>query len=106
MIKPALGSKGRSVQIVRSLDDVANYKGEDAILTAFVIQADYAQAIFPEALNTIRLLMLRGDDGAALAAAAVHRFGTARSVPVDNFSAGGLVAKVNLENGVSRTLFR
>ena len=99
VIKPALGSKGRSVQIVRSLDDVANYKGEDAILTSFVIQADYAQAIFPEALNTIRLLMLRGDDGAALAAAAIHRFGTARSVPVDNFSAGGLVAKVNLENG-------
>lgn len=99
VIKPALGSKGRSVQIGTSVDEVTNYRGEDAILTGFVQQADYAQAIFPNALNTIRLLMLRGDDGAPVAAAAIHRFGGARSGPVDNFSAGGLASKVDMQTG-------
>ncbi|MGO4620363.1 sugar-transfer associated ATP-grasp domain-containing protein [Ensifer sp. 2YAB10] len=105
VIKPALGSKGRSVQIGTAMDHVNNYRGEDAILTSFVQQADYAQTIFPDALNTIRLLMLRDDDGAPVAAAAIHRFGGARSVPVDNFSAGGLVSKVDLQTGrLSRAL--
>jgi glutathione synthase/RimK-type ligase-like ATP-grasp enzyme len=99
VIKPTLGSKGRAIQIERSMDAIPRYRGEDAILTGFVRQAGYAQAIFPGALNTIRFLMLRDDAGAPIAAAAIHRFGTARSAPVDNFSAGGLVAKVDLETG-------
>ncbi len=99
VIKPTLGSKGRSIEIGHSRATVDSYRGEDAILTGFVAQADYAQTIFPRALNTIRFLMLRGEDGAPVPAAAIHRFGTARSVPVDNFSAGGLVAKIDLSNG-------
>ncbi len=99
VIKPTLGSKGRSVQIGTTPDAVDSYRGEDAILTGFVQQADYAQVIFPDALNTIRLLMLRDDDGTPVPAAAIHRFGSARSVPVDNFSAGGLVSKVDLKTG-------
>lgn len=99
VIKPTLGSKGRAIRIGCSLDEIAVYRGEDAILTAFVEQADYAKAIFPDALNTIRFLMLRDREGRPVAAAAIHRFGTAASVPVDNFSAGGLVAKVDLHTG-------
>ncbi|MGL4239198.1 sugar-transfer associated ATP-grasp domain-containing protein [Tabrizicola sp.] len=99
VIKPTLGSKGRAIQIGRSLDAIAQYRGEDAILTGFVEQAGYAQTIFPGALNTIRFLMLRDEAGEPVAAAAIHRFGTASSAPVDNFSAGGLVAKIDLETG-------
>ncbi len=100
VIKPNLGSKGRSIQIGRSLEAVPAYRGEDALLTAFVEQARYAEAIFPGALNTVRLLMLRDDNGDAVAVAAIHRFGTAQSVPVDNFSAGGIVSKIDLETGL------
>jgi hypothetical protein len=100
VIKPNLGSKGRSIQIGRSLEAVTVYRGEDALLTAFVDQAPYAATIFPDALNTIRLLMMRDDNGDAVAAAAIHRFGTAQSVPVDNFSAGGIVSKVDLKTGL------
>lgn len=99
VIKPTLGSKGRSIEIGQSRDVIGNYHGEDAILTGFVQQADYAQSTFPDALNTIRFLMLRDDGGEPVAAAAIHRFGTSSSVPVDNFSAGGLVAKIDLANG-------
>jgi hypothetical protein len=99
VIKPTLGSKGRAIQIERSMDSIARYRGEDAILTGFVEQAAYAQTIFPGALNTIRFLMLRDDMDAPVAAAAIHRFGTVSSAPVDNFSAGGLVTKIDLETG-------
>ncbi len=100
VIKPNLGSKGRSIQIGRSLEAVPAYRGEDALLTAFVEQAPYAEAIFPGALNTVRLLMLRDHTGDAVAAAAIHRFGTAQSVPVDNFNAGGIVSKIDMETGL------
>ncbi|MFC6489434.1 sugar-transfer associated ATP-grasp domain-containing protein [Nitratireductor sp. GCM10026969] len=99
IIKPTLGSKGRSIHMCRGREEIESYCGEDAIATTFVAQADYAQAIFPESLNTMRVLMMRDVDGGPFIAVATHRFGTKNSAPVDNFSAKGLVAKIDRETG-------
>ena len=62
----------------------------------YINQASYAQNIFPETTNTLRILtLIDPDSNQAFLAAAVHRFGTCRSGAVDNWAAGGLSAHVN-----------
>lgn len=100
VVKPVRGKKGGGFRLCRSLDALGEPAPSAVMATAFVQQADYAQAIFPGSLNTLRVLMLRGEDGAAFVAAATHRFGRQASAPVDNFSAGGVVARVALDTGL------
>lgn len=79
-------------------DDVAALIGgiDRYIATAFVDQAEYARAIHPASTNTLRVLTLSDDDG-PFVASIVHRFGTSRSFPVDNFhqGRGGVCAAVD-----------
>ncbi len=100
VLKPNMGKKGTKVSIIRDLAPLDHRPTEAMIISAFVQQADYAQAIHAASLNTIRLLTIRPGPGEpAFVAAAVHRFGGSATGPVDNFSAGGLVAEVDLEHG-------
>lgn len=58
-------------------------------------------AVYPDAVNTLRLLTLLDETtGRPFLAAAFHRFGTRRSAPVDNFIRGGVLAGVDLGSGV------
>ncbi len=95
--KPATGAGGRGVHILRRPEGLAT-DGE-YVLEGFLAQHAYAAAIFPGALNTIRVITLVDEDGPFIAAAA-HRFGVTASAPADNFKRGGLSALVDLETGV------
>jgi hypothetical protein len=66
------------------------------IATAFVDQATYARDIYPETSNTLRVLALTDAEG-PFVASVVHRFGTTRSFPIDNFhqGRGGICASVD-----------
>lgn len=99
VVKPTLGKKGQEVALLASLGVMTPAPAFDAIATPFVQQHPYSGRIFPGALNTIRVLMLR-DEAGPFAAAATHRFGTARSGVTDNFSRDGLVAGLDLASGV------
>jgi len=100
VLKPNLGKKGSEVSIIRDMGAFERGGRGEMIATAFVQQAGYAGAIHAGSLNTIRLLTIRpGADQDAFVAAAMHRFGAAATGPVDNFSAGGLVAEVDLNSG-------
>ncbi len=68
----------------------------DFMVTEQVVQAAYAQRIFPRTTNTLRVLTLWTDAGPYVAALA-HRFGTAASSPLDNWHQGdgGLSASVD-----------
>ena len=72
------------------------------LITEFVVQAPYAASIYPHTTNTVRILTLWDlAVGRPFLAAAVHRFGTARSAPVDNWHGGwgGLSARIDLDSG-------
>ena len=113
--KPRGGGGGFDVRIVRHCPDrgltcngkPADPRGlapasfvRDTVVCAFVHQAAYARRIFAETANTIRVLtMIDVDTGRPFVATAVHRFGTAKSVPVDNANLGGLTAGVDLVTG-------
>ena len=100
VVKPDIGSQGRSVQVVTSLDPFDAHTGVDVILTEFTQQAEYAHSIFPDALNTIRLFTIRDQQNNPIMASAAHRFGTSKSAPVDNTHSGGLMSNIDLETGV------
>lgn len=99
VLKPNIGSQGDSVRLLDSLEAFKTYSGGNAILTAYVQQDDYAQQIFPGALNTIRAVSVRNDQNEMVLIAAAHRFGTSKSIPVDNTHAGGLVSNIDLATG-------
>jgi len=68
------------------------------LATEYVHQHSYADDLYPHAPNTIRILTVWDDEaGELLFAAAVHRIGTERSRPIDNFSRGGLSAPIDPE---------
>ena len=94
--KPVDGSGGADVQRVAEMSAV---DGDGAYLVEGAVRADpYASTIFPGALNTIRVMTGNDQDG-AFVIGAVHRFGTNRSAPVDNFKRGGLSALIDLQTG-------
>lgn len=74
----------------------------DVMVTEYVRQGEYAARIFPSATNTVRVLAMRDplQNRRAFIAIAVHRFGTSRSAPADNFQRGGLTAEVDLASGI------
>ena len=73
----------------------------NSIAIEFAEQHRYAREIFPLATNTVRILtMWDYDAGNPFIAAAVHRFGRAPTIPVDNWSRGGLSVAIDLEGGV------
>lgn len=64
-------------------------------------QKGFSNTIFPASLNTIRILTMYDSNAQeSFIAAAVHRFGTMMSGFVDNWSNGGICAKVDIESGI------
>lgn len=117
VIKPKGGGGGAGILVMRKQGEgnwMVNGQGRSQtqigellagldryIVTEFVQQAQYARAIYPQTTNTLRILtMIDPDSGSSFLATAVHRFGTQRSGPADNWTRGGLSARVELETGV------
>lgn len=93
--KPMAGSGGRGCFYFRSSRE--SPRGL-FLLEPAVVQHQYAERIAGWALNTIRILTMRGGEGFFIAGAA-HRFGGDRNIAVDNFSQGGVACLVDLETG-------
>lgn len=72
----------------------------ELLLQEYVHQANYAAAIYPDSVNTVRLMtMVDPDTGRPFLAAGMHRFGTAGTGAIDNVSSGGISAGIDLESG-------
>jgi hypothetical protein len=113
VLKPFRGSGGVGVQMLEWRDGILRVNGAelvtgdlDGLLTEGTLvcerihQAPYAAAVFGGTENTIRLVtMWDFERGAPFVAIAVHRFGNSTSLPVDNWTGGGLSAEVDLDTG-------
>jgi hypothetical protein len=116
VLKPTDGGGGENVVIVENRGDhyLANGKrassaelkmlvknSKHGLLSDYVQQADYAKTIFPDTLNTVRMVtMIDPVNEEAFIATAIHRFGRKSSFPVDNWTNGGLSVSIDLETGV------
>jgi len=115
VIKPFALGKGNGVHVlyydkecyyidskeVAEEECIAFLKSRDGyIVSEFIHQHRYADQLFSETANTIRVVTIRDIDTHRFKIYfAVQRIGTASTIPVDNGSKGGLVAKIDLEKG-------
>lgn len=121
MLKPIGGGKGRGIHRIEASHDGLRFDGrptavddvataisrlDGVLVSAFVRQAGYAAEIFAGSANTMRLIVMRdADSGEPFVPAAIHRFGRTATVPVDNYSRGGVFAGIDVETGELGRLF-
>lgn len=114
-MKPLAAGKGKGVHRLEMIDGMPAVDGVGMPLEAFfefldendgwflsegVHQHPYLDAIYDKTTNTIRLITLRDPKtGCYKVFFAVQRIGTSATIPVDNGSKGGLVARIDLETG-------
>lgn len=113
-LKPLAAGKGKGVRrldaaegtfridghAATEADVVALLEHEDGwFLSETIEQHPDLARIHPHTSNTIRLITVRTPEGRTRIFFAVLRIGTSATIPVDNGSRGGLVAKIDLETG-------
>lgn len=115
VLKWVLGGGGHNVLVLTRTDEGYRMNGEDVsradlrarfsdledyIVTGFSAQTSYAEEIYPEATNTVRVVtMWDSKRDEPFIARAVHRIGTSKTKPMDNWSQGGLGALIDDETG-------
>ncbi|MEW6118571.1 MAG: sugar-transfer associated ATP-grasp domain-containing protein [Pseudomonadota bacterium] len=115
VLKPQDGGGGKGIKVITSAGGELHLNGiplhssaivseleglKGYIVQELLEQAEYAQRIQPQTTNTIRILTMWDDKaGEPFAVAAIHRFGSIRSHPVDNWTQGGLSAAIDLQTG-------
>lgn len=115
VIKPFALGKGNGVHVLTYEDgkyciDSTEATKEECIkllknkdgytISEFMKQHSYADDLFDKTANTIRVVTIRDIETHKFKIYfAVQRIGTAATIPVDNGSKGGLVAKIDLDKG-------
>ena len=115
IMKPINFGKGKDVHLIRWEKEgfflneepiteekllILLHKSEDWFLSEYIRQAEYLNKIYAGTANTIRMIVFRQPEDLKFRVfCAVQRIGTSHTVPVDNGSRGGLVAKIDLETG-------
>ena len=80
---------------------VLNNKNADFLMTEIIKQTGPLYDVYPNTLNTIRILtMYDSKTNTPFIVTAVQRIGTRKSTVVDNFTAGGISAKIDVETGI------
>lgn len=89
------GDRITEADLCDEFEDLSGY-----LVTEYVDQHAYADDLYPHASNTIRLLTVWDEEeNELLVPNGVHRMGTEMSRPLDNCSAGGLAAAIDIETG-------
>jgi len=116
VFKPLAGTQGVGVHLLEERGGVITLDGQsltdeellakahrwqDYLVTDYVRQHPYAAKIFPGSTNTVRLLTLWDKEAETpFIACGVHRFGVAKTAPVDSWTRGGVSAAIDLHTGV------
>lgn len=83
-------------------DEIINYfkREKNYFICESIEQNDYLNKLYDKTSNTLRLVTFKDPKTEKfILYFAVQRIGTKKTIPVDNGSMGGLVAKVDLETG-------
>lgn len=115
VLKWVIGGGGHNVLVLSRTDDGWRLDGEaieweelcerldgldEYVVTGFAEQAAYADELFSGSANTVRLVtMWDPDEDEPFVARAIHRIGTRKTAPMDNWSRGGLGAEIDLATG-------
>ncbi len=84
---------------IRALFDKLVYEHKKFICEEAVIAADYMKKLYPNSINTVRVLTYYNEPDEPVVLCALQRVGQNRSV-VDNYSSGGIIASIDLDSGI------
>lgn len=84
----------------KNIPDFLNYIGSINLdlIEVYIEQHDILNEIYPESLNTLRVITILDKNNNVNIIGAILRMGADKYI--DNFDAGGVSAKVNIENGI------
>lgn len=106
MVKPFNGTHGDNIEKI----DIKNYpdlnklydsimsKEGSYLLEELIIQDKRVASIYPDAINTVRIITILGDNDIPHVICAYFRIGNGKYV--DNFNNGGMVAPVDEDTGI------
>ncbi|MEM4781998.1 MAG: sugar-transfer associated ATP-grasp domain-containing protein [Halalkalicoccus sp.] len=78
---------------------------DEYVVTGFAQQTEHAEAIYPEATNTVRAVtMWDSATDEPFLARAVHRIGTDETAPMDNWTQGGLGALIDEDGRLGKAV--
>ena len=105
MAKPVVGTCGKGIEKIdtskyESLDQVYDYLTQEGMnyeLEEVIKQCKEVSSIYPDSINTVRIVTIVDDAGVPHVICAYFRIGNGKYV--DNFNSGGMVAPVNEETG-------
>ena len=108
VVKTRTGGGGKGVfmvspeQVFEAFVDIdQRFEADGFLVSEFIDQATYAESIFPRSTNTIRILTMTDPENTEpFIARAVHRFGSENSAPLDNWSSGGVLGRIDRESGL------
>ena len=89
-----------NIKDYKSLEEIYNYlirEENNFELEEVVKQSEEVNAIYPGAINTVRIVTILGDDNIPHIICAYFRIGNGKYV--DNFNSGGMVAPVDEKTG-------
>ncbi len=106
MAKPIDGACGKGIERIdqskyadrQAVKDYLQSLGENYVLEALIVQHPALSAIYPVAINTLRMVTIR-KDGVTHLICAYFRIGN-NGKHVDNFNSGGMVAPVDEKTGI------
>lgn len=106
MAKPISGTCGKGIEKINSQDypslnklyEYLIQEGMNFELEEVLIQNKEVNKIYPEAINTVRIVTILDDDNIPHVICAYFRIGNGKYV--DNFNSGGMVAPVDEETGI------
>ncbi len=98
-VKPADGRSGNGIRVFGTSEFEVN---GPHVVEEPIIAHQYSSGIYPESINSIRIITLRDNNGGFIAGAA-HRFGSRMTGFIDNFSKGGIAAYIDSDSGVMAT---
>lgn len=97
------GGKGFKILESKNIDEwIRDIKKSNkrCIVTEEIIQHEYAQDLFSESVNPLRIIVMREvETRAPFIVSASQRIGTSYSAPVSNSGAGGISAPLDVETG-------
>lgn len=116
IMKPRFGTSGQGIikiekinhnfyklnETITDINYLKDFIGslDDYIVVRFIKQGNFAERFFAESTNTIRITTFSDPNsfkGKILYA--LMRFGTKKSIPVDNVGSGGIYATIDIETG-------
>lgn len=89
------GERASEAEVLAILDQ----PGSQYLVTEYIRAHPVLAEIYPNAVNTLRLIVFKADGVTPQIGNAYLRIGTAASGAVDNTASGGMFAKVDLETG-------